>query len=63
MYGVVFMALQSVMMFLCLGKLEEAIQKLTDAILLNPTSAIMYATRGMLAGSFSYLLLLRIHLL
>lgn len=28
------------------GKLEEAIEHLTEAILLNPTSAIMYATRG-----------------
>ncbi|THG22931.1 hypothetical protein TEA_026978 [Camellia sinensis var. sinensis] len=28
------------------GKLEEAIQHLTQAILLNPTSAIMYATRA-----------------
>lgn len=27
-------------------KLEEAIEHLTEAILLNPTSAIMYATRG-----------------
>ncbi|KAI7734596.1 hypothetical protein M8C21_010813, partial [Ambrosia artemisiifolia] len=27
------------------GKLEEAIEHLTEAILLNPTSAIMYATR------------------
>ncbi|XP_022759132.1 FAM10 family protein At4g22670-like isoform X2 [Durio zibethinus] len=28
------------------GKLEEAIESLTQAILLNPTSAIMYATRA-----------------
>ncbi|EOY24457.1 hypothetical protein QUC31_008754 [Theobroma cacao] len=28
------------------GKLEEAIDSLTEAILLNPTSAIMYATRA-----------------
>ncbi|KAF8380461.1 hypothetical protein HHK36_027947 [Tetracentron sinense] len=28
------------------GKLEEAIKPLTEAILLNPTSAIMYATRA-----------------
>lgn len=28
------------------GKLEEAIEHLTEAILLNPTSAIMYATRA-----------------
>lgn len=28
------------------GNLEEAIENLTEAILLNPTSAIMYATRG-----------------
>ncbi|XP_020226749.1 FAM10 family protein At4g22670 [Cajanus cajan] len=28
------------------GKLEEAIENLTEAILLNPTSAIMYATRA-----------------
>lgn len=28
------------------GKLEEAIERLTEAILLNPTSAIMYGTRG-----------------
>lgn len=28
-------------------KLEEAIEHLTEAILLNPTSAIMYGTRGM----------------
>ncbi|GAV88241.1 TPR_11 domain-containing protein [Cephalotus follicularis] len=28
------------------GNLEEAIEHLTDAILLNPTSAIMYATRA-----------------
>ncbi|GER34568.1 tetratricopeptide repeat-containing family protein [Striga asiatica] len=28
------------------GKLEEAIEHLTSAILLNPTSAIMYATRA-----------------
>lgn len=31
-----------------LGNLEEAIEHLTEAILLNPTSAIMYGTRGML---------------
>jgi hypothetical protein len=30
------------------GKLEEAIEHLTKAILLNPTSAIMYGTRGMM---------------
>ena len=30
------------------GNLEEAIEHLTEAILLNPVSAIMYATRGML---------------
>lgn len=29
------------------GKLEEAIESLTEAIILNPTSAIMYANRGM----------------
>lgn len=29
------------------GNLEEAIEHLTEAISLNPTSAIMYATRGM----------------
>lgn len=29
------------------GNLEEAIERLTEAISLNPTSAIMYATRGM----------------
>lgn len=28
------------------GKFEEAIGHLTDAIMLNPTSAIMYGTRG-----------------
>ncbi|KAM0921834.1 hypothetical protein ACQ4PT_006580 [Festuca glaucescens] len=28
------------------GKLNEAIEHLTEAILLNPTSAILYATRG-----------------
>ncbi|RZC73327.1 hypothetical protein C5167_048807 [Papaver somniferum] len=28
------------------GKLEEAVEHLTEAIMLNPTSAIMYATRG-----------------
>ncbi|VAI52378.1 unnamed protein product [Triticum turgidum subsp. durum] len=28
------------------GKLEEAVEHLTKAILLNPTSAIMYGTRG-----------------
>jgi suppressor of tumorigenicity protein 13 len=28
------------------GNLEEAIENLTEAILLNPTSAIMYGTRG-----------------
>ncbi|MQL41660.1 tetratricopeptide repeat protein, partial [Escherichia coli] len=28
------------------GKLDEAIENLTEAILLNPTSAIMYATRA-----------------
>ncbi|MCL7030342.1 hypothetical protein MKW94_019388 [Papaver nudicaule] len=28
------------------GKLEEAIERLTEAIMLNPTSAIMYATRA-----------------
>lgn len=28
------------------GKFEEAIENLTQAILLNPTSAIMYGTRG-----------------
>ncbi|KAJ7952458.1 TPR repeat-containing thioredoxin TDX [Quillaja saponaria] len=28
------------------GKLEEAIENLTEAILLNPTSAIMYGTRA-----------------
>ncbi|KAG0456145.1 hypothetical protein HPP92_023933 [Vanilla planifolia] len=28
------------------GKLEEAIEHLTEAIILNPTSAIMYATRA-----------------
>ena len=32
--------------FVLLGKLEEAIGHLTEAILLNPTSAIMYGTRG-----------------
>jgi len=30
------------------GKLEEAIENLTEAIILNPTSAIMYANRGMI---------------
>lgn len=29
-----------------LGKLDEAVKHLTEAILLNPTSAILYATRG-----------------
>lgn len=29
------------------GNLEEAIEHLTEAILLNPTSAIMYGTRGL----------------
>jgi len=29
-----------------LGNLEEAIQHLTEAILLNPTSAILYGNRG-----------------
>lgn len=28
------------------GKFDEAIDNLTKAIVLNPTSAIMYATRG-----------------
>ena len=33
--------------FVCFpGKLEEAIDHLTEAIMLNPTSAILYATRG-----------------
>ncbi|XP_061953842.1 TPR repeat-containing thioredoxin TDX isoform X2 [Populus nigra] len=33
--------------FVCFpGKLEEAIDHLTEAITLNPTSAILYATRG-----------------
>lgn len=30
-------------------KFEEAIEHLTEAISLNPTSAIMYATRGTLS--------------
>lgn len=36
------------MMYYCgdVGNLEEAIENLTEAILLNPTSAIMYGTRG-----------------
>ena len=35
------------LMVLCdVGNLEEAIEHLTEAILLNPTSAIMYGTRG-----------------
>lgn len=29
-----------------LGKLGEAIDHLTEAIMLNPISAILYATRG-----------------
>lgn len=36
----------------CAGKLEEAIEHLTEAISLNPTSAIMYATRGTLSLFF-----------
>lgn len=28
------------------GKLDEAIEHLTEAIILNPSSAILYATRG-----------------
>ena len=28
------------------GKLNEAVDQLTEAILLNPTSAILYAARG-----------------
>lgn len=42
-------------------KLEEAIEHLTEAILLNPTSAIMYATRGVVSfftSSVSVLILI-----
>lgn len=33
------------------GNMDEAIEHLTEAILLNPTSAIMYATRGIKPNS------------
>lgn len=33
---------------LLLGKLEDAIGQLTEAIMLNPTSAILYAARGII---------------
>lgn len=37
------------------GKFDEAIEHLTKAVMLNPTSAILYATRGncLLLGSLS----------
>lgn len=38
----------------CSGKLDEAIEHLTQAILLNPTSAIMYATRGKFDSKFPF---------
>lgn len=38
--------------FYLIGKLDEAIENLTKAIMLNPTSAIMYATRGGLLCPF-----------
>lgn len=34
------------LVFHLIGKLDEAIENLTKAIMLNPTSAIMYASRG-----------------
>jgi hypothetical protein len=45
------------------GKLEEAVEHLTKAILLNPTSAIMYGTRGIIRRPLAHSLLVLLHLL
>lgn len=36
------------------GKLDEAIDYLTEAIMINPTSAILYATRGDFVYGINY---------